>query len=82
MLLPESDGEGAPTQQQEVSTEVYDNYVFEHGYDETLPITDERQHVVQTIESNRVTVIQGIFILLFLFFIKNLKIIITILIDF
>ena len=49
MLLPESDGEGAPTQQQEVSTEVYDNYVFEHGYDETLPITDERQHVVQTI---------------------------------
>lgn len=72
MLLPESDEEGPPTQQQEVSTEVYDNYLFEHQYDETLPITDERQNVVQTIESNRVTVIQGIFINFL--FIKKLSI--------
>ena len=62
MLLPEPDDESPPTQQQEVSTEVYDNYFFEHQYDNTLPITDERQNVVQTIESNRVTVIQGIYI--------------------
>jgi len=59
MLLPEPDEFPANPQQQEVSTEVYDNYSFEHKYDNTLPITDERQHVVQTIESNRVTVIQG-----------------------
>ena len=60
MLLPEED-ESPPVQQQEVSTEVYDNYSFEHQYDDTLPITDERQNVVQTIESNRVTIIQGIY---------------------
>ena len=59
MLLPEPDDEGPPTQQQEVSTEVYDNYEFEHQYDKTLPITDERQNLVQVIESNRVTIIQG-----------------------
>lgn len=73
MLLPESDDEGPPTQQQEVSTEVYDNYVFEHQYDQTLPITDERQNVVQTIESNRVTVIQGIFTFCFFILSQNSK---------
>lgn len=44
---------------QEMSTEVYDNYSFRHKYDEGLTITAERDHVLQTIEANRVTIIEG-----------------------
>lgn len=64
MLLPEPEEEERPStglleKEQHIATEIYDNYSFDHEYDNTLPITDERQRVVQTIESNRVTVIQG-----------------------
>lgn len=61
MLLPEPDDSPStlPEKEQHIATEIYDNYCFEHSYDNTLPITDERQRVVQTIESNRVTIIQG-----------------------
>eukprot|EP00794_Sanderia_malayensis_P020227 gene20227-22203_t len=38
---------------------VYDNYKFEHTYDPSLPITEHRDWVVGTIESNQVTIIQG-----------------------
>ncbi|XP_023931782.1 ATP-dependent RNA helicase TDRD9-like, partial [Lingula anatina] len=41
------------------STAVYRNYNFEHTYDKNLPITHYHEDVVDTIESNRVTVIQG-----------------------
>ena len=38
---------------------VYDNYNFEHEYDNELPITEHREWVIGTIESNQVTIIQG-----------------------
>lgn len=40
-------------------TVVYDNYSFEHKYDPKLPITQTRDEVILTIESNQVTIIQG-----------------------
>ena len=38
---------------------VYDNYNFEHEYDKELPITEHREWIIGTIESNQVTIIQG-----------------------
>ena len=40
--------------------DVYDNYRFNHDYDTDLPITEHREWVIGTIESNQVTIIQGI----------------------
>ena len=40
--------------------DVYDNYKFDHVYDKDLPITEHQEWVIGTIESNQVTIIQGI----------------------
>ena len=40
--------------------DIYDNYSFEHEYDKDLPITEHKEWVVGTIESNQVTIVQGI----------------------
>lgn len=59
MLLPEPDGSEVPPDSQGISIEIYDNYKFDHVYDNSLPITLEQERVLQTIETNRVTVVQG-----------------------
>ncbi|VDH95761.1 ATP-dependent RNA helicase TDRD9 [Mytilus galloprovincialis] len=43
----------------ENATDVYNSYNFDHRYDQKLPITQYRDQVLATIESNQVTVIQG-----------------------
>ncbi|KAL4238351.1 ATP-dependent RNA helicase tdrd9 [Mactra antiquata] len=43
----------------ENATHVYGQYNFRHRYDERLPITKFKDQVLDTIESNQVTVIQG-----------------------
>ena len=39
--------------------DVYNNYKFDHDYDEGLPITEHREWVIGAIESNQVTIIKG-----------------------
>eukprot|EP00795_Rhopilema_esculentum_P002873 gene2873-1110_t len=39
--------------------DVYDNYQFDHEYDENLPITKNREWIIGTIEMNQVTIIEG-----------------------
>ena len=41
--------------------DVYDNYQFDHEYDENLPITKNREWIIGTIEMNQVTIIEGEF---------------------
>lgn len=43
----------------ENATDVYSHYDFNHIYDSKLPITQFKEQVLATIESNQVTVIQG-----------------------
>ncbi|XP_011664855.1 ATP-dependent RNA helicase TDRD9 isoform X2 [Strongylocentrotus purpuratus] len=43
----------------EVAVQAYDNYNFDHTYNEELPITKHKDQVLNTIESNQVTIIQG-----------------------
>ncbi|KAL3874648.1 hypothetical protein ACJMK2_037630 [Sinanodonta woodiana] len=43
----------------ENATEVYRQYDFSHAYDGKLPISHFKDEVVNTIESNQVTIIQG-----------------------
>ena len=38
---------------------IFQNYSFEHTYSPTLPITNFQNEVLSTIESNSVTVVQG-----------------------
>ena len=38
---------------------IFENYSFEHTYSPDLPITHFHKEVIETIESNSVTVIQG-----------------------
>ena len=38
---------------------IYENYSFDHTYPADLPITKFQEQILQTIESNSVTVIQG-----------------------
>ena len=40
-------------------TSVFDNYSFDHDSNPDLPISSYRDHIVETIESGQVTVIQG-----------------------
>ena len=59
-LLPEPiDDDEYKSAPQEMSTEVYDNYSFSHVYDNLLPITEEHERIIQTIEANRVTIVEG-----------------------
>lgn len=44
---------------EEEASHIFDNYSFDHTYSPDLPITAYRQQIVDTIESNSVTVIQG-----------------------
>lgn len=53
-----SDKEPAALREKEAS-HIFDNYSFDHTYSSDLPITSYRQQIVDTIESNSVTVIQG-----------------------
>ena len=46
---------------EEEATHIFDNYSFDHTYSPDLPITVYRQQILDTIESNSVTVIQGVF---------------------
>lgn len=59
LLLPEPESEVIYPKDQNIGIEVYDNFSFDHKYDNTLPITDSRELIVQTIDANRATVIQG-----------------------
>ncbi|XP_054758320.2 ATP-dependent RNA helicase TDRD9-like isoform X1 [Lytechinus pictus] len=43
----------------EEMVKAYDNYNFDHTYNEELPITKHKDQVLNTIESNQVTIIQG-----------------------
>ena len=54
-----SDEEPAALREKEAS-HIFDNYSFDHTYSSDLPITSYRQQIVDTIESNSVTVIQGV----------------------
>ena len=38
---------------------IYENYSFDHTYPADLPITKFQEQILQTIESNSVTVVQG-----------------------
>ncbi|XP_014672536.1 PREDICTED: putative ATP-dependent RNA helicase TDRD9, partial [Priapulus caudatus] len=46
-------------EKQAVSVRVYKNYPFKRSYDRSLVITKYREKILNTIESNQVTVIQG-----------------------
>lgn len=46
---------------EEEATHIFENYSFDHTYSPDLPITAYRQQILDTIESNSVTVIQGVF---------------------
>ena len=59
LLLPEPEEKTMSTTEKPISTEVYDNYNFVHEYDPLLPITSKHDEVIQTIEANKVTIIQG-----------------------
>ena len=48
----------APFREEE-EAHIYDNYVFHHEYSHSLPITKFREEIVDTIESNSVTIVQG-----------------------
>ena len=53
------DGPPEPMPPDHPALDVYDNYSFDHKYDPELPITEHRERVLGTIESNQVTIIQG-----------------------
>ncbi|XP_065661782.1 ATP-dependent RNA helicase TDRD9 isoform X2 [Hydra vulgaris] len=59
LLLPEPEERTNSIEGKAISIEVYDNYQFKHEYDPLLPITSKHDEIIQTIEANRVTVIQG-----------------------
>ena len=44
---------------EEEDAHIFENYSFDHTYSPDLPITSYRQQIVDTIESNSVTIIQG-----------------------
>lgn len=43
----------------EEEAHIFENYSFEHSYSPDLPITNFHKEVIETIESNSVTIIQG-----------------------
>ena len=47
---------------EEEATHIFENYSFDHTYSPDLPITCYRQQIVDTIESNSVTIVQGVLI--------------------
>lgn len=44
---------------EEEDAHIFENYSFDHTYSPDLPITSYQQQIVDTIESNSVTIIQG-----------------------
>ncbi|KAJ7352991.1 hypothetical protein OS493_032930 [Desmophyllum pertusum] len=44
---------------EEDAAHIFENYSFDHTYSPDLPITRYRQQIVDTIESNSVTIVQG-----------------------
>ena len=44
---------------EEEAAHIFENYSFDHTYSPDLPITSYQQQIVDTIESNSVTIIQG-----------------------
>ena len=46
---------------EEEATHIFENYSFDHTYPSDLPITRYQQQIVDTIESNSVTIVQGLF---------------------
>ncbi|KAL9952201.1 hypothetical protein ACROYT_G039416 [Oculina patagonica] len=44
---------------EEEASHIFENYSFDHTYSPDLPITCYRQQIVDTIESNSVTIVQG-----------------------
>ena len=58
---PPVDADEIPAALREEETgHIFENYSFDHIYSPDLPITSYRQQIVDTIESNSVTVIQGV----------------------
>ena len=53
-----SEPTAAPFQEEEAA-HIYENYDFDHEYDKALPITRFREEIIDTIESNSATIIQG-----------------------
>ena len=49
----------AALREEEEAAHIFENYSFDHTYSPDLPITSYRQQIVDTVESNSVTVIQG-----------------------
>lgn len=49
---------------EEEDAHIFENYSFDHTYSPDLPITSYQQQIVDTIESNSVTIIQGELLLL------------------
>lgn len=45
---------------EEEATHIFENYSFDHTYSPDLPITCYHQQIVDTIESNSVTIVQGV----------------------
>ena len=45
---------------EEEATHIFENYSFDHTYSPDLPITSYHQQIVDTIESNSVTIVQGV----------------------
>lgn len=50
----------APFKEEE-EAHIYENYTFDHEYSHSLPITKHREEIVDTVESNSVTIVQGEF---------------------
>ena len=48
---------------EEEAAHIYDNYSFDHTYPVDLPITKFQEQIIQTIDSNSVTVVQGKYII-------------------
>ena len=57
---PQGASDEIPAALREEATHIFENYSFDHSYSPDLPITAYRQQILDTIESNSVTVIQGV----------------------
>ena len=44
---------------EEEAAHIFENYSFDHTFSPDLPITSYQQQIIDTIESNSVTIIQG-----------------------
>lgn len=57
---PSGASDEIPAALKEEATHIFENYSFDRTYSPDLPITCYRQQIVDTIESNSVTIVQGV----------------------